>query len=124
MALQGNRAPVFDRPGGDRSMTASNRPIDMAHLARQTLGDRALEAEVLGLFLHQIGSIYDRVAACDAEERRMLAHGLVGSARGIGAFSLAECAADMEARPGSEILHKRLRVKIDEVRDFIAAISR
>ena len=84
----------------------------------------AVEAEVLRLFLHQIGSIYDRVAACEAEERRMLAHGLVGSARGIGAFSLAECAAEMEARPGSEILRKRLRVKIDEVRDFIAAISR
>lgn len=105
-------------------MTASPRPIDLAHLSRQTLGDRTVEGEVLRLFLQQIGSVADRIAGSDLDSRRRHAHGLVGAARGIGAFSLAECAAELETRPGSEILVRRLRARINDVRDFIAAINR
>ena len=40
-------------PGGEGAAAPRARPVDLAHLARQTLGDRALEQEVLKLFLHQ-----------------------------------------------------------------------
>ena len=33
---------------------SASRPIDLVHLARQTLGDRSLEQEVLRLFLTQM----------------------------------------------------------------------
>ena len=54
----------------------------------------------------------------------MLAHGLKGSARGLGAFAVADCAGDIEETPGSTALLARLAALIDEVRDFVAAINR
>ncbi len=66
------------------------RPIDLVHLARQTLGDRDLEREVLGLFVAQARSVLDMLgAARDQRQRGDLAHTLKGSARSIGAWRVA-----------------------------------
>lgn len=96
----------------------------MAHLARQTMGDRALEQEVLALFVQQALSVRDRIVDADINERLLLAHGLKGSARGIGAFAIADCATAIERQPENVSALKRLGTLIEEVRDFIAAISR
>ncbi|TIR92039.1 MAG: histidine kinase, partial [Mesorhizobium sp.] len=45
-------------------------------------------------------------------------------ARGIGAFAVAECAAAIEKQPEDGRILRKLGGLIDEVRDFIAAISR
>ncbi len=66
------------------------RPIDLVHLARQTLGDRALEREVLDLFVVQARSVVDQLAAASDQRRRMeLAHTLKGSSRSVGAWRVA-----------------------------------
>ncbi|WFP66084.1 Hpt domain-containing protein [Mesorhizobium sp. WSM4904] len=122
--MRGDSGIAFSMPGGDVSGTAGSRPVDMAHLARQTMDDRALEQEVLALFVQQALSVRDEIADADAKERVLLAHSLKGSARGIGAFAVAECAAAIEKQPEDARILKKLGVLIEEVRDFIAAISR
>jgi HPt (histidine-containing phosphotransfer) domain-containing protein len=71
-------------------------PIDLAHLARMTLGDAALEQQVLGMFASQAASLVAKLATLPAEAGA-LAHTLKGSARAIGAFRVAECAEALEA---------------------------
>lgn len=71
------------------------RPVDLAHLARQTHGNRDLEREVLHLFLIQSERLMKRLMAGDGV-RSELAHALVGSARGIGAWTVADVAAAVE----------------------------
>lgn len=115
---------AFAMPGGEGSAASRARPVDLAHLSSQTLGDRALEQEVLKLFIHQALATRDQIVAADRTERLRLAHTLKGSARGIGAFAIADCVAEIEKRPDEKHLLRRLSSLIDEVRDFIAAINR
>ena len=115
---------AFSRPGGETSQRAGRRPIDLEHLSRQTMGDRALEQEVLAMFSHHAGEIRDGLAGADEAERRRLAHTLKGAARGVGAFVLADCAERLEADPSDRAIISHLSARIGEVRDFIAAISR
>ena len=70
-------------------------PIDSGHLGRMTLGDTELEREVLAMFAAQTAGLMDRLqpVPCDG---MMLAHTLKGSARAIGAFAVADAAADLE----------------------------
>lgn len=98
------------------------RPIDLAHLARQTMGDRALEQEVLGLFVRQALAARPRLAAANPDDRRRLAHTLKGSARSVGAFGLADCLDRVEQ--GDRAALKALPNLIEQVCNFVAAIGR
>ncbi|MER9297173.1 Hpt domain-containing protein [Mesorhizobium sp. M0621] len=122
--MRGESGIAFSMPGGDVSGPRRSRPVDLAHLARQTMGDRSLEQEVLALFVQQALSVRDRIVDADIKDRLLLAHGLKGSARGVGAFAIADCVTEIEHRPEDNQTLKRLGTLIDEVRDFIAAISR
>lgn len=122
--MQGEAEPAFSMPGGEVCGRASSRPVDLVHLARQTMDDRDLEREVLGLFVQQALSVRDSIADASEKERLNLAHGLKGSARGVGAFAVADCAAEIEKQPADNRAVRRLGALIDEVRDFVAAISR
>ena len=124
MVHNNSSAVAFSMPGGESCKPARSRPIDLVHLAQQTMGDRALEQEVLRLFVQQASTVRDRIGAADSAERLQLAHSLKGSARSVGAFALADCAEAIEAAPGDRATLKRLGRLIDEVRDFIAAIGR
>ena len=73
-----------------------NNPLDLDHLARMTLGDAELEREVLAMFAEQSQRLVSAMAALPADAGA-LAHKLKGSARGIGAFAVAEAAAELEA---------------------------
>lgn len=70
--------------------------IDLAHLERMTLGEPALEDEVLALFAVQSGDLMRRLNALPADAEA-LAHTLKGSARAIGAFRVADAAFAVEA---------------------------
>jgi HPt (histidine-containing phosphotransfer) domain-containing protein len=105
-------------------MPARSRPVDLVHLAKQTMGDRALEQEVLCLFVQQAVQMRDKIDSADALEARRLAHGLKGSARGVGAFALADCADEIEANPEDRAAKRRLVRLIEDVREFVAAIGR
>ncbi|MER8374715.1 Hpt domain-containing protein [Mesorhizobium sp. M1338] len=122
--MRGESGIAFSMPGGDVSGPRRSRPVDLAHLAHQTMGDRGLEQEVLALFVQQALSVRDRIVDADIKDRLLLAHGLKGSARGVGAFAIADCVTEIERRPEDNQTLKRLGTLIDEVRDFIAAISR
>ena len=94
-------------------------PIDLAHLARMTLGDGALRREVLGMFLDQSRDLLDRLAA-HPREGAALAHTLKGSARAIGAFHVAACAEAVEGviRQGGDPSHA-----MTDLRGAIAAVD-
>jgi HPt (histidine-containing phosphotransfer) domain-containing protein len=115
---------AFTNPGGEVCPPSRTRPVDLVHLARQTLGDRAIEQEVLALFMQQANAVRDRISQATPTERSLLAHGLRGSAGGIGAFGIAETAKDIEHDPHDKSLVLKLAARIDDVRDFIASISR
>jgi HPt (histidine-containing phosphotransfer) domain-containing protein len=124
MAQANLHTVAFASPGGQTCPPARGRPIDLAHLSRQTLGDRAIEQEVLALFMQQANTVRDRIAQATPAERSLLAHGLRGSSAGIGAFAIAEIAKEIEHDPHDKSLVLKLAARIDDVRDFIAAISR
>ena len=74
-------------------------PLDFEHLSRMTLGDPALEFEVLTMFVAQSASLLDQLTALPPEAAS-LAHTLKGSARAVGAFAVAEAASRLEAAIG------------------------
>jgi len=68
-------------------------PVDLVHLSRQSLGDRSLETEILKLFKSQSVLYLDRMQnASTKSERRLAAHTIIGSSKGIGAWKVAKCA--------------------------------
>jgi HPt (histidine-containing phosphotransfer) domain-containing protein len=87
------------RAGG----TAGEPPIDLTHLYRMTLGDHALEREVLALFDRQIDMLIARMGEAGPSGAAVLAHTLKGSARGVGAWPMARAAEAVEAAPPAEL---------------------
>lgn len=106
-------------------------PVDLAHLARYTGGERALDAEVLRLFANQSAELMRElqavIAARDSKRWRHIIHSLKGAARGIGAFPLGDAAA--EAEPLDPAIETRkalaavaaLKDRTEAVNAFIAA---
>lgn len=82
-------------------LVPENSAIDVQHLGRMTLGEAALEAEVLGLFAAQSADLVARLKTIPADAAA-LAHTLKGSARAIGAFRVAEAALGVEAAMKSD----------------------
>lgn len=73
------------------------KPIDLVHLSRLTMGDRDLELELLKMFSGQICQYEDALNACtDEKQVKRAAHTIKGAARSIGAFRLAEIAQKAE----------------------------
>ena len=73
--------------------------LDLVHLSRQTLGDRALETELLELFDRQAAGVLARLtgpAAASGFAGADIAHMLKGSARAVGAFGVAQAADEVE----------------------------
>jgi len=77
--------------------------IDEEHLARMTLGDAALEREVLNIFVRQMALTMKRLAGAAPGVVAAVAHTLKGSARGLGVWRVAEMAERVEqAADGGE----------------------
>ena len=100
-------------------------PLDREHLSRMTLGDTKLEQEVLAMFAEQAVRLLAAMTAMPAETGA-LAHKLKGSARGIGAFAVADAAARLETaiRSGHGRAHALavLKEAVTEARAAIEAI--
>lgn len=118
------RTAIMDNPGGEICAPSQARPVDLVHLAKQTMGDRMLEEEVLQLFMQQAVIIGDRIIEAEPTERKRLAHTLKGSARGIGAFIVADRAYAIEQNPDRADLIDGLVESLHSVREFIASITR
>ena len=98
-------------------------PVDLVHLSRQTLGDRELEKEVLGLFVNQSTLYLKRLqAAKSIKERKSVAHTILGSARGLGAWQVAKEAARFEELCGKKTDCGRLANAVDDANAYIRKI--
>jgi HPt (histidine-containing phosphotransfer) domain-containing protein len=86
-----------DASADEKAELGAQRPVDLAHLARSTMGDRSLEREVLALFARQATLLLDRMRQAEAASVAGIAHTLKGSARGIGAWQVADAAERLEA---------------------------
>jgi HPt (histidine-containing phosphotransfer) domain-containing protein len=81
----------------DEAQKRASPPIDVEHLGRYTLGDKALEKEILGLFLTQMPDLLASLRKAQSErEWKMAAHSLKGAARAIGAWQMASAAEEAE----------------------------
>lgn len=77
--------------------------LDRAHLARFTLGDQALEREILGLFEADTPRRLEALRKAQTDQEwKIAAHTLKGSGRAVGAWRLANAAAAAEAVGGVE----------------------
>ena len=110
------------------SLAPDDRPIDLVHLARMTLGDRSLEREVLQLFDRQATLLIARMRAAAPGGVATLAHTLTGSARGIGAWRVARAAEALELAGSADAdlagALDRLAAATDEARAVIAELLR
>jgi HPt (histidine-containing phosphotransfer) domain-containing protein len=74
--------------------------LDEGHLARMTLGDRRLEQEVLEIFVRHSATTLDLIVECIADQdpaaAAEAAHTMIGAARGIGAWRVAQEAERVE----------------------------
>ena len=115
---------------GNSSAATCERPIDLVHLSRMTLGDRGLEREVLHLFDFQAAMLLKRMQQARPAAIGALAHTLKGSARGIGAWRVANAAEAVErgCADGSEsdldAAIARLGAAADEARAEICDLLR
>jgi hypothetical protein len=104
--------------------------IDLAHLARMTLGEKSLEAEVLALFDRQAGILLARMRAVPPPAAGAFAHTLKGSALGIGALQVADAAAAVERAANrsdpADVAYaiERLAAAIMEARVLIGEMTR
>lgn len=124
MALQNKELAAFSLPGGETSCPSRQRPVDLVHLTRQTMGDRALETEILSMFSRQAAALSEKLTEAKGRERVILAHTLKGSARSVGAFEVSRYAEILEADPEDAKAMKALAAALCDVQEFIAAISR
>jgi len=106
-----------------------DRPVDLVHLSRQTLGNRELEREILRLFHRQSGIYLERMRhAKSADEWRDAVHTIKGSARGIGAWGVVDVAEKVEKVAAARLKKQRDSMiaefagKLDDANDFIDGV--
>jgi HPt (histidine-containing phosphotransfer) domain-containing protein len=82
-------------------LAPADQIIDLDHLGRMTLGDPGLEREVLQLFDQQAGMLLERMTREAPRIVAALAHTLIGSARGVGAWKVAAAAEAVQRLAGT-----------------------
>jgi HPt (histidine-containing phosphotransfer) domain-containing protein len=116
---------AFAAPENASGACPSNaRPIDLVHLARQTMGDKTLEAEVLRMFARQLRIGLQDIGAGDPDKRKAALHLLKGAASAVGAFPLADAVAACETRPAEAASLSAVAKAVIEVENFILRLSR
>ncbi len=101
-------------------------PLDLAFLAKQTLGDDALADEILRLFDVMAHTYLERIInSVTPEEMLPHLHTLKGAAAGVGAFDLREMVREAEAsiQAGKGLdreVVSDLAVAVESVSSFIA----
>jgi hypothetical protein len=113
----------------DERFAFRHRPVDLAHLSRYTMGNTALESEVLELFRRQMRLYYNKLrVATDADSWREAASVMKASARGVGAWQIlltAESAEKLAAVPAPDLrdeLLATLDMQISEADSFIRSV--
>lgn len=116
---------AFDAPDNFRADSpSSSRPIDLVHLAKQTMGDKALEVEVLQIFSRQARACLSELTKEDVSLVGAVAHRLRGAASAVGAQEIAAAAALLEASPGDTALVASTASAIVKAENFIQKLCR
>lgn len=84
----------------DKDAITEAQAIDVEHLKRMTLGDGRLEREVLQIFVRQSAMMLGRISSGQPGVLATAAHTLIGSARGIGAWRVADAADRLQRASG------------------------
>lgn len=103
---------------------SSTRPIDLVHLAKQTMGDKALEIEVLQIFARQARSCLAELSTADVVQAKAVAHRLKGAASAVGAHEVAAVAGRLEEGPSDAGLVAQAGSAILKAENFILKLCR
>jgi len=120
--------PFVAKDASSAALAFHERPIDLVHLARTTLGDPSLEGEMLEAFGLKASMLILRMQRPHARSIGAAAQALKGSARGIGAWRIASAAEAVElaaasgAEPELRSAVDRLGVVAEETRAAIAEL--
>lgn len=105
------------------------RPVDLTHLSRYTMGNSAVEAEVLDLFRRQTRLYFDKLSRAGGEDEwRATVRVLKASARSVGAWQLLRAAEAAELLSSHALVLERedalrgLAEQIEAANLFIDAI--
>lgn len=105
-----------------------HRPIDLAFLAKQTLGDPGLETEILIMFDKMAETYLQRLKdPADAGAFALSLHSLKGAALGVGAGAVARHArdAEVELKATGAVMAERiddLAMSVSEAHVFIGEL--
>ncbi|CDI08240.1 Hpt domain-containing protein [Agrobacterium pusense] len=111
-----------DNCGG--APVTGKKPIDFDHLARQTMGDKDLEIEVLQLFSRNARAALHEMAGAGDTGVKATAHRLKGAAQAVGAFDVSVAAAAVEAGGNDSAAIAKLAAAIVEAENFILKLCR
>lgn len=116
---------AFESPDNSRGPTPSReRAIDLVHLGKQTMGDKALEVEVLQMFARQARSCLQEIGSGDAKRIVAASHKLKGAASAIGAFRVADAAGALENDASDAVHMATVTTCVIEAENFILKLSR
>lgn len=120
LAVRSDFDSPVEMPIPGASCPSRGRPVDLVHLAAQTMGDRGLEREILVLLDRQLALMEARLVGAAADTRGSIAHALAGSARNVGAFPLAQAASRVERDPLDDEAHAALLSEMHRVSAFLS----
>ncbi len=116
---------AFEAPSPLNFVCPSNaRPVDLVHLARQTMGDKALEIEVLQMFARQARRCIMELGSNDADMIEAAAHRLKGAAQAVGAFSVSMAAEALESDGKNAASIANVGSAVIEAENFILKLCR
>lgn len=116
---------AFEAPDNSKGPCSSKvRPIDLVHLSKQTMGDKALEIEVLQMFARQARACLGEIASGEAQKIVAAAHRLKGAASAVGAFRVSETAETLEDNAGDAASMAAVGAAVVEAENFILKLSR
>lgn len=100
----------------------TEKPIDLVHLSRLTMGDKDLELDVLKMFLTQIPNYLEMMkSAKNSDEIYVAAHTIKGAASNVGAFSLAQMARDAEQSQRFEM--QNIVNEFSEITEYVSFLA-
>lgn len=116
---------AFDAPENYGSVASPHsRPIDLVHLANQTMGDKSLEIEILQMFSRQARRALHEIAVADAAGTVAAAHRLMGAARAVGASRVSAAAEQLESNGADASLRAAVNAAVIEAENFINRLCR
>ena len=103
---------------------SATRPITIVHLAKQTMGEKALEIEVLQIFARQARACLAELSTAETTQRQAVAHRLKGAALAVGAHEVAAVAGRLEDTPADAGLVAQAGSAILKAENFILKLCR